>query len=412
MLFSQMFIPTLRQDPKDADCISHKLSLKAGLLYMYSAGIYAYLPLGFRLLHRIEDIIRKNMNKQGASELFMTALQPLEMWKQTGRDEVLNEVMLKIKDRRGRNLCLGPTHEEAITEIVKRHVVSYKQLPLTLYQIQEKYRDEVRPRFGLVRGCEFIMKDAYSFDIDEKGLDISYDKMFKAYNDIFTECGLDFVITEADSGAMGGNVSHEFMVSADIGEDLLYFCPKCNSFSKEKGSCKDCKKPLKEKRMIEVGHVFKLGTKYSQAQGAVILNDKGKRVPIIMGCYGIGVSRLIPSIIEQNHDDKGIIWPKNVSPFKAMLLLLDKNNQELLNASNDIYQALEQSGIDSLFDDRKEGAGVKFKDAYLLGIPYIVIVGKKYKEDESFEVEIRASGEKKTFKKEELINFLIKEYEC
>ncbi|MCM8823832.1 MAG: proline--tRNA ligase, partial [Candidatus Omnitrophica bacterium] len=302
MLFSKSFLPTLREEPKGAECTSHRLSLKGSLLFMVSSGIYAYLPFGFRVLRKIENIIRKRMNETGAQEILMSALQPLEIWKQTGRDKDLEEVMITFKDRRGRQLCLGPTHEEEVTEIVKRYVSSYKQLPFTLYQIQTKFRDEARPRYGLVRSCEFIMKDAYSFDIDDRGLNFSYEVMFNAYKKIFKDCGLEFVTVEADPGAMGGNISHEFMVPADIGEDTLYFCKDCNLYFKKEGKCEKCGRKLKEEKMIEVGHVFKLGTKYSKAQEAYFLDKDGLRKPIVMGCYGIGVSVIISAIIEQNHD--------------------------------------------------------------------------------------------------------------
>ncbi|MFH1767995.1 MAG: proline--tRNA ligase [Candidatus Omnitrophota bacterium] len=406
MFYSKMFIPTSREDPKDAECASHKLGLKASLLFMYSAGIYAYLPLGLRVLSKIEDIIRKRMNEHGACELFMPALQPLEIWKQTGRDKVLEDVMFTFKDRKGRILCLGPTHEEAVTEIVKRFVTSYKQLPLILYQIQTKFRDEIRPRFGLIRSCEFVMKDAYSFDLDQDGLNRSYDKMFTAYNTVFNDCGVSFVISEADSGAMGGSVSHEFMVAADIGEDILYSCSVCGTYFKQDGKCSNCKNKLEESRMIEVGHVFKLGAKYSQTQNACVLDSLGRRIPVIMGCYGIGVSRLISAIIEQNHDDRGIIWPKGVSPFDAALLLLERDNDYLYQEAFSLYENLSRERFDILFDDRGEGPGVKFNDAYLVGSPFIIIIGKRFLKEKKFELEVRRNGEKKEFTKDQLINFL------
>ncbi|MCM8826717.1 MAG: proline--tRNA ligase [Candidatus Omnitrophica bacterium] len=406
MLFSKSFLPTLREEPKGAECTSHRLSLKGSLLFMVSSGIYAYLPFGFRVLRKIENIIRKRMNETGAQEILMSALQPLEIWKQTGRDKDLEEVMITFKDRRGRQLCLGPTHEEEVTEIVKRYVSSYKQLPFTLYQIQTKFRDEARPRYGLVRSCEFIMKDAYSFDIDDRGLNFSYEVMFNAYKKIFKDCGLEFVTVEADPGAMGGNISHEFMVPADIGEDTLYFCKDCNLYFKKEGKCEKCGRKLKEEKMIEVGHVFKLGTKYSKAQEAYFLDKDGLRKPIVMGCYGIGVSRIISAIIEQNHDKKGIIWPKGVGGFDATLLVLEREDEFLFQEASLIYELLINRGFDILFDDRPEPAGVKFNDAYLIGNPYIIIVGKRYKENSKIELEVRRSGEKLNLNKDELIKFL------
>jgi len=329
MLLSKGFIPTLREDPKNAECISHKLMLKAGLISMISSGIYTYLPLGLIILRRIENIIRRRMNEEGALELLMSALQPIEIWEQTGRDKTLKDVMLRVKDRRKRELCLGPTHEEEITEIAKRFILSYKQMPSILYQIQTKFRDEARPRFGLIRSCEFIMKDAYSFDSDDEGLNKSYEKMLRAYDNIFRDLSFDFVRTEADPGAMGGNFSHEFMVPAEIGEDTLYLCSKCGRYYRSHGKCNDCGTELAEKKMIEIGHIFKLGTKYSSAQGAYFLDNQGKRVPVIMGCYGIGVSRIMPAIIEQSHDSKGIVWPSCISAFDTSLLVLERENDFL-----------------------------------------------------------------------------------
>jgi len=351
------------------------------------------------------------MNEEGAHELYMSALQPLDIWEKTGRTKDLEEVLIKFKDRKGRDLCLGPTHEEEITEIVKRYIFSYKQLPLILYQIQTKFRDEPRPRFGLIRSCEFIMKDAYSFDADGSGLDLSYEKMFGAYNKIFNDCGLEFITVEADPGAMGGSLSHEFMVPAQIGEDKLFLCSECNKYFNKAGKCKICKKRLAEKKMIEVGHVFKLGTKYSTAQGAYFLNHRGTRCPLIMGCYGIGVSRLISAIIEQNHDTKGIIWPKNVSGFQVSLLILERENESLFKQALSLYQILTNAGYDVLFDERFEPAGVKFNDAYLIGSPYIIIIGKRYLRENRFELEVRKTKMKLNFNKDELLNFLEKEYE-
>jgi len=407
MRFSESFIFTSREDPKIAECRSHKLLLKGCFLSMVSSGIYSYLPLGHRVLNNINNIIRKHMNSKGAQELLMSAIQPIEIWQKTGRDKDLKEVMFKFKDKRERQFCLGPTHEEEITEIVRRYICSYKQLPITLYQIQTKFRDEPRPRFGLMRGCEFIMKDAYSFDINEDGLDINYEKMLGCYQDIFKECEIGFITHEADSGVMGGSVSHEFMVPADIGEDTLFYCKDCVKYFKDKGKWPDCKKGLKEKKMIEIGHIFKLGTKYSLAQKAYFLDDKGKELPLIMGCYGIGVSRLFAAIVEVNSDDKGIIWPKKISPFDVSLVVLD---QSLLQEALSLQGSLEKEGFSVLVDDRKEAAGVKFNDAYLIGNPYILIMGKKYLSQQTIDVEQRKTRQAHTFKRQELINFLKKEY--
>jgi len=370
MKFSGSFIFTLREDPKIADCLSHKLLLKGSYLTMVASGIYAYLPLGHRVLSRISAIIRKHLNRAGAQEILMSALQPIELWQQTGRDQDLKEIMFRFKDRKEKNLCLGPTHEEEVTDIVSKFVSSYKQLPFTIYQIQTKFRDEPRPRFGLMRSAEFIMKDAYSFDYSEEGLNASYEAMRKAYQDIFTECGLNFIMVEADSGVMGGSLSHEFMVEADIGEDLLYYCEACKKYFRAPGNCTACKGNLAEKKMVEIGHVFKLGTKYSKAQKALILDNTGHQQPIIMGCYGIGVSRILPVVAQTNCDEKGIIWPKTIAPFDLTMVVLDNT---LLEEAEKFAQTLQSMGLEVLIDDRSCGAGVKFNDAALVGSPYMIV---------------------------------------
>ncbi|MDD4954750.1 MAG: proline--tRNA ligase [Candidatus Omnitrophica bacterium] len=407
MQYSKSFIFTVREDPKVAECVSHKLLLKGSFLYMVSSGIYSYLPLGLRVLENVSNIIRKHMNASGAQEILMSALQPIEIWQKTGRDEVLSEVMLRFKDRKNRTLVLGPTHEEEVTEIVKKHISSYKQLPRILYQIQTKFRDEARPRFGVVRSCEFIMKDAYSFDVDEEGLARNYEAMRSAYQAIFKECGLNFIMTEAESGAMGGNVSHEFMVPAEIGEDMLCECQKCGKHFKDMSNCPECDSKLNERRMIEIGHVFKLGTKYSKAQEALFIDKDGVRKPVIMGCYGIGVSRVLAAIVETNYDDKGVIWPKSVSPFDVQFVCLD---EKLIPEASSMVESLERNGFNVLFDERSEPAGVKFNDAYLLGNPYIVIIGKNYASSKKIDLEIRKTRQKTSLSEEELINFLKNEY--
>ncbi|MDD2927854.1 MAG: proline--tRNA ligase [Candidatus Omnitrophica bacterium] len=389
MLWTKTFIPTLKETPQEAESISHQLLLRAGAVRMLMAGAYSYLPLGLKVLGNIENIVRQEMNSCGAVELLLPALQPLELWQRSGRDALIGEVMIKFTDRRGRKICLGPTHEEVITELVKSQVSSYKQLPLVLYQIQTKFRDELRPRFGLVRACEFIMKDAYSFDQDEAGLDKNYQAMHAAYLRIFKRCGLDVITTEADSGVMGGKVSHEFMVPAKDGEDVV-------EVNAEKVNA------------IEVGHIFKLGTKYSASLGANFLDAKGQLKPVIMGCYGIGVSRLISSVIEQNNDQDGIIWPREVAPYKVMILVLDAGDKKIMDLALTVYQELEKKGIEPLLDDRDERGGVKFKDADLLGIPLQVIVGKNSLKDATLELKIRRSQEKIIQPKEGILREIIK----
>jgi prolyl-tRNA synthetase len=377
MLWTKTFIPTLKEVPQEAESTAHRLMLRAGLIRMLLAGAYSYLPLGLKVLSNIEEIIRQEMNAAGAAELLLPALQPLELWARTGRDKDIGEVMIRFIDRRGRNICLGPTHEEVITDLVKNHVSSYKQLPMVLYQIQTKFRDEMRPRFGVVRACEFIMKDAYSFDKDEAGLDKNYRAMYDAYQRIFKRCGLRILAKEADSGVMGGKVSHEFMVPAESGEDVVL---------NDKGE---------KINAIEIGHIFKLGTKYSTALEANFLDSHGKLNPIIMGCYGIGVSRLIAAVIEQNNDSDGIIWPVEVSPYKAVILALDVADGEIMRTASEIYQALQNNGIEPLLDDRDERPGVKFKDADLIGIPIIITLGKKTLKEQK--IEVRGRRDKNLF---------------
>ena len=409
MLWTKTFIPTLKEAPQEAESVSHQLMLRAGFVRMLMAGVYSYLPLGLRVLNNIQKIIRQEMDSCQAAEVLLPALQPLELWQKSGRDKDMGEVMIRFVDRRGRNVCLGPTHEEVITDLVKNRTSSYRQLPLVLYQIQAKFRDEIRPRFGLVRACEFIMKDAYSFDKDETGLDKNYQAMHAAYRRIFKRCGLKFITTEADPGVMGGNVSHEFMVPAKDGEDIVLFCPECKSAETikepEKENCVKCGVRLKKISCIEVGHIFKLGTKYSLALGANFLDAKGKLKAIIMGCYGIGVSRLISAIIEQNYDAEGIIWPDEISPYKIIILPLDVTDKKIMKMALNIYQELEQGGIEALLDDRNERAGVKFKDADLIGMPISIIIGQKTLSQNKIEIKVRRDskvilvGIKSTLKK-------------
>lgn len=378
MLWSKSFIPTLREAPQEAESAGHKLMLKSGFAQMLVAGVYSYLPLGLKVLRGIENIIRQEMSAVGAQELLLPGLQPQELWDRSGRNKQMEEIMFRFIDRRARKMCLGPTHEEVITDLVARSVNSYRQLPLILYQIQTKFRDEIRPRFGMIRACEFIMKDAYSFDVDEEGLDKNYKLMYEAYLKIFKRCGLDCVITEADSGVMGGNVSHEFMVLAESGEDTVAICRECNFASTAgKDVCPKCKTPLRQAKAIELGHIFKLGLKYSQSLEAMFVNEKGERRPVVMGCYGIGVSRMFQAIIEAHHDDKGIIWPREVSPFDVLIAPLNISDSAVRDTALDLYQKLSQRGLRVLLDDRNESPGVKFNDADLIGVPLRAIIGPK-----------------------------------
>jgi prolyl-tRNA synthetase len=405
MLFSKYFVPTLRQVKEES--LSFGLLLKAGFISPLAAGVYSYLPMGLRVLKKVEAVVRKEMNEAGAIELLLPALQPLELWKRTGRDKLLSEVLIRFEDRRGRQLCLGPTHEEVITDLVAKFISSYKQLPLVLYQIQTKFRDEVRPRAGLVRGCEFVMKDAYSFDIDEEGLEKNYQAMHRAYSRIFSQCGLDTVVLEADTGFIGGSISHEFLAQGPSGEDLVVFCRDCNVYFKDKDSCPRCKKKnLKEFKALELGHIFNLGTKYSEKLGAFFLDKEGKRLPVIMGCYGIGVSRIIPAVIEQNYDQEGIIWPASLAPFDIEIVCLGSDQSDLNAYSLKIYEDLTNQGFDVLLDDRSESVGVKLNDAYLLGIPLVILAGKKNFAKDKVEIVQRKNKAKTLTDKSQVLEHL------
>ena len=399
MKWTQFYIPTIKEVPMGTEAVSHQLLLRAGLVQMLTSGVYSYLPLGLRVLRKIEAIINEEMNAIGARELLLPSLHPIELWKQTGRDETLKDVMIQFKDKKCRQMCLGPTHEEIITDLVKNYVQSYKQLPIVLYQIQTKFRDEMRPRFGIVRACEFIMKDAYSFDQDEQGLKKNYQLMYAAYQKIFARCGLKVVIVEADSGAMGGDVSHEYMIPADIGEDEVLCCDACDyavgiNKGQPEGVCPSCRNgKLVKRSAIEIGHIFQLGTKYSKALDVHFLDEKGQKKIVVMGCYGIGVSRLIATIIEKNNDKAGVIWPKEVAPFAVEILPVQVSDDNIMQQAEQLYAALKQQGVDVFMDDRDESPGKKFNDADLIGIPYRITIGKRMLAENKVEVKDRRSGE-------------------
>jgi len=546
MRLSKLFGKTQREIPAEAETASHQLLLRAGMIQQLAAGVYSYLPLGWRVLKKIENIIRDEMDKAGGQEVNMPVLQPFEMWQQSGRDQALGKVLFTLSDRRERKLALGPTHEEVVTELAKYNVQSYRDLPLLLYQIQVKFRDEPRPRGGLIRVREFLMKDLYSFDVDEAGLDISYQKMREAYQNIFDRCGLPVMLVEADSGAIGGKDSREFMVIAESGEDEIIYCPGCNYAAnaekavsvKEKidngkplpveevatpgaGSieevasflkiphhhtlkavfyiadsklvfvvirgdlevnelklnnqlkaselrlateaevikaglvagaaspvgikgfkviaddsvnsgtnfvaggnkpdthlknvnyprdfkadivvdiaqarvgdkCPGCGGILASTQGIEVGHIFKLGTTYSQKFDASFIDEKGESRPLVMGCYGLGLSRLMAAVIEQNHDEKGIIWPLPIAPYQLYLCPLYKEGAKVAEVTEKLYAELEAAGFEVLFDDRQESPGVKFNDADLLGIPLRLTVSPRTLEKKSVELKRRAEKE-------------------
>ena len=562
MKWTQSLIPTLKEDPQDAEVISHKLMVRGGFIRKLAAGAYSYLPLGVKVLHKVQDIIREELSSCGAQEVLLPAIHPPEIWKKTGRYDLLGSVLIKFKDRHGKECVLGPTHEEIITDLVANNVKSYKELPLTLYQIQTKFRDEPRPRFGIMRTSEFIMKDAYSFDCDVDGLEKSYKKMYDAYCRIFERCGLPYIAVEADPGMMGGNMSHEFMVPTPAGEDRIVICEKCKySASTEVAKCSEgsrvnplrggsaslrtgqgssekklpiaevetpgittiekvsellkveskrlvktliyecddkpvalllrgdfdanetkiknylkcvsleladaktveevtgapvgfsgpvklrdvriiadnsvkgmanfvagankkdahlinvnidrdfetkefgdfrmitaedgcpaCGKPIQIKQAIEIGHTFKLGTKYSDALGAKFLDKDGKEQSCIMGCYGIGVNRIMASLIETSNDKDGIIWPASIAPYRIIILALNIEDKAVKSLADEVYDMLTKAECDVLFDDRNESAGVKFKDADLLGIPTKIIIGSKNAKKGVVEVKDRKTG--------------------
>jgi prolyl-tRNA synthetase len=547
MRVTEMYAPTLREWPAEAEIASHRLMLRAGLMRKLVSGVYSYLPLGYRVIRKVEQIVREEMDRQGGLEILMSALQPAELWKASGRWTEYGPEMFKLQDRAGREFCLGPTHEEIFTSLIRDEVRSYRQLPLLLYQIQTKYRDEIRPRFGLVRAREFIMKDLYSFDRDEEGLDVSYRKMYEAYSRVFTRCGISYMVVEADVGAMGGTDSHEFVIVTEVGEADLVYCKQCGYAANveraecmapaespatelkplekvatpdmrtidevsgflgvspkeliktlvyvadgkpvaalvrgdrdlneaklkrvlgvaeveladeetirrvtgapvgfagpvgiavdriiadlevgtminsvvggnakdlhlrnanvdrdfrvdtyadlrnavEGDPCPKCMAPLSAANGTEVGHIFKLGTKYSAALGARYLDENGQEHPIIMGSYGIGITRTVAAIIESNHDEDGIIWPMSVAPYHAVVVPINVTEEEQMAAATDLYEKLEARGVEVVLDDRNERPGVKFKDADLIGYPIRIVVSQKGLLAGQVEVKRRRSG--------------------
>ena len=409
MKTSNLLLATQRENPSDAETISHKLMLKAGLIRQVASGVYNWLPLGVKVLRKVENIVRREMENSGAQEILMPMVQPGELWKESGRWQQYGQELLIFEDRHDREFCLGPTHEEVITDLCRNEIRSYKQLPVIFYQIQTKFRDEIRPRFGVMRSREFIMKDAYSFDLSEQQMDDSYQSMRDAYVKIFNSLSLDYRIVKADSGAIGGADSEEFHVLADSGEDLLAFSDKSDYAinaelliesksdqapeSLEGQDSPDGKGKLKLKRGIEVGHIFKLGKKYSESMKLTIQSEKGNIHPE-MGCYGIGISRIVAAAIEQSHDDKGIIWSKEISPYTTALVEINpKGEKNIKNLCTQIYTSLKERGHEVLWDDRDQSAGVKFSDMELIGIPQMIIIGEKsFRENK---VEFKVRGEDK-----------------
>ena len=402
MLLSKLLLPTLKDAPNEAEVISHKLMLRAGMIRKVASGIYTWLPLGLKVLRKIENIVREEMDASGAQEVFMPMVQPKELWEETKRWEKMGPELLRIKDRHDRDFCLGPTHEEVITDIIRTNVKSYKELPLNIYQIQTKFRDEVRPRYGIMRGREFLMKDSYSFNIDEDSLQETYLTMRNTYKKILERMELEYKISAADSGAIGGDSSEEFHVLADNGEDTIAvsdaseFAINTELLLKDGEDIKTLEgKPspdgngtIEIKKGIEVGHIFKLGQIYADSMKANVLNKEGRASTLFMGCYGIGVSRLVAAAIEQNNDEKGILWPESIAPYEVNIVAIGYTKEpKIAEAANDLSEQLKSMGYEVIVDDRKDGYGIKMKDAELIGVPVNIIIGNKF--IESGEVEIK-----------------------
>jgi prolyl-tRNA synthetase len=411
MKLSKLLTATLREAPADAEIISHKLMLRAGMIRQLASGIYTWLPLGYRVLKKVEAIIREEMNSAGAQEILMPAIQPAELWRESERWDQYGPELLRINDRHEREFCFGPTHEEVITDLVRREVRSYKQLPIILYQIQTKFRDEIRPRFGIMRSREFLMKDAYSFHLNDESLQETYEQMYKSYTEIFTRLGLEFRAVIADSGNIGGDKSHEFHVLAESGEDKIVFSKnKDYAASLERASIDLGEKEisaLEHAKGIEVGHIFQLGTKYSSSMKTNCLDKHGKSVNLIMGCYGIGVSRIVAAAIEQNHDEKGIIWPTAIAPFQLALTPVNMHKSvRLRDAVISFYNELSANNIDVLLDDRNERPGVMFSDTELVGIPHRFVFSEKGLDAGEIEYKGRRDKESQNIQIKKAVTFI------
>ena len=395
MKYSKSGITTIKSAPNDAEITSHILMIRSGMIKKLASGLYTWMPLGLKVLRKIENIIRLEMNKIGALEILMPAIQPSELWKESGRWDKYGPELLRITDRHEREFCFGPTHEEIITDIARNNIKSYKQLPIIYYQIQTKFRDEIRPRFGVMRAREFLMKDAYSFHENEECLNKTYDIVFNAYKNCFNKIGLEYKVVNADNGQIGGSESHEFHVIADNGEDELIFSDSSDyainaelflEAPKEGDQCPDGSGKVKIRRGIEVGHIFKLGKNYSDSMNASISNKSNKTTKMIMGCYGIGVSRIAAAAIEQSNDDRGIIWPKSISPYEISIISIGyTKNTAIKDYADNLYMELKKMNLDVLLDDRDISPGNMFSDADLIGIPNKIIIGKKFIEKNEFE---------------------------
>jgi prolyl-tRNA synthetase len=435
MRLSEYFLPVLRDNPSEAQIVSHRLMLRAGMIRQSSAGIYSWLPLGLRVLKKVERIVREEQDRTGALEILMPTVQPAELWRESGRYDDYGKEMLRIRDRHDREMLYGPTNEEQVTEIVRASIKSYRDLPKMLYHIQWKFRDEVRPRFGVMRGREFLMKDAYSFDLDAAGAKRSYNKMFVAYLRTFARMGLKAIPMQADTGPIGGDLSHEFIILAETGESAVY-CDRAwlstdilaaevdyrgdlepifrqwtglYAATDEKHDPATCRMPPEElvtARGIEVGHIFYFGDKYSRPMGAVATGSGGEAVALEMGSYGIGVSRLLGALIEANHDDAGIIWPTSVAPFHVGMINLRPADKRCRDAADDLYRKLLAASVEVLYDDRDESPGAKFATMDLIGLPEQLVIGPRGLAAGTIELKDRRSGERRDVSVEAALNQL------
>lgn len=422
MRLSTYFLPTLKETPAEAQIASHRLMLRAGMINQTTAGIYSWLPLGLRVLEKIEKIICEEQDRIGCHKVLMPTLQPAELWRKSGRYEDYGKEMLRIVDRHEREMLYGPTNEEVITDIVSQYVKSYRQVPQVLYQIQWKFRDEIRPRFGVMRGREFLMKDGYSFDLDYEGARQTYERIFESYLRTFARMNLTAIPVRADSGAIGGDLSHEFQIIAPTGESTVYYDKAFENLKREQmtlesvsklyaaadekhdpASCPIAESDLRSAKGIEIGHIFYFGTKYSEPLGAKVVGPDGKMIPLEMGSYGIGVSRLVAAIIEANHDDQGIIWPEPVAPFKIGLINLKAGDKKADTLAESLYHAFSNLGKEVLYDDRDERAGTKFANMDLIGLPWQIIVGNKTVESGIVEVKNRRTGERVEMSMEDVL---------
>ena len=413
MRLSKYFLPVLKEDPIDATVVSHKLMLRSGMIQQLSAGLYNWLPLGIKVLQNISDVVRFNMDRAGAVEILMPCIQPANLWKESGRYEDYGKEMLRMKDRHDHDMLFSPTNEEVVTDIFRKSIKSYKELPKILYQIQWKFRDEIRPRFGVMRGREFLMKDAYSFNLDEASSKKSYDLMYRTYLSIFRDLGLTAIPVKADNGPIGGENSHEFHIIAETGESDIYYDKKFDLLSHDpdmdldplmslyaaessQHDPKNCPIPeesLRVKKGIEVGHIFTFGHKYSEIMNAHVDSSEGKKINVEMGSYGIGLSRLVAAVIESNHDERGIVWPNSIAPFKASIVNLKPNDSVCDFLATRIYSNFCSQNIEVLYDDTKDSVGAKFAVNDLIGSPWQIIVGPKNAANDMVELKHRKTNE-------------------